>query len=390
MRVEYDPLGLKRTLLFFVLAILAGRAAGAILPGFRIEKLGDANGGFISSIAVDSKGTIYYTTTGGAIARLDGVVVARVSTDATGNSGLLGMALEDDHTAVVHYTTPNQTYDVIARVDLTNGTQAVVHAFVGDIGNSARGVSPEHHGGNPIIADDGAIIVGIGDYGAVQIAALPEWNAGKIFRIARDGSVTQIARGFRNPFDLAWDPDKQLVVAPDNGDAIDDEINIIDQRGGFFGWPITMGNEPAVDGAIAPVYVFPEVNAPTGIARITHHKGFLLTTFVTSTLYFFDSVAAPKPIAIIQRETGPLIDVAEGPNGEIFFATGTAIYRLITPQRGDCNGDGIVSFADVTAIDTANAASWGCDADGDGLITANDRGALMRLLTNRFPSIRRR
>ena len=44
---------------------------------------------------------------------LDGdrsTVVAMVATDAVGNSGLLGMALVDDHTAVVHYTRPTQTY----------------------------------------------------------------------------------------------------------------------------------------------------------------------------------------------------------------------------------------------------------------------------------------
>lgn len=389
MTVEYHPLGLKRSVLIFVFAILAGRVGGTPLPGFRVEKIADAIG-FISSIAADSHGTLYYTTTGGQIVRIDGTVVAIVPTDANGNSGLLGMAFENDHSAIVHYTTPNQTYDIIARVDLTTGAHQVVHAFACDIGNPMRGVSPEHHGGNPTLTDDGAIIVGIGDYGAVQIAALPEWNAGKIFRINRDGSVTQLARGFRNPFDVAWDPDKHVIVVPDNGDAVDDEINVIDQSGGFFGWPMTAGNEPAVDGAIAPAFVFPEVNAPTGIARLKKHKGYLLTTYVTSALYYFDDLDAPHPIAILRGDTPSLIDVTEAPNGEIYFASGTTIYRLVQPQRGDCNGDGSLTFADVTAIDNATSASWGCDADGDGLITARDRDALWRLLTNRFPSVRRR
>ena len=44
--------------------------------------------------------------------------VAQVNTVANSDSGLLGMALRDDHTAVVHYTTPNQTADVISAIDL--------------------------------------------------------------------------------------------------------------------------------------------------------------------------------------------------------------------------------------------------------------------------------
>jgi glucose/arabinose dehydrogenase len=309
------------------------------------------------------------------------------------------MALADDRTAVVHYTRPNQTYDVISRIDLVTGAETVVHEFAGDIGNPEHGISPEHHGGNPIVADDGAIYVGIGDYGAVQIAASPEWNGGKIFRIDRSGSVEQLARGFRNPFDLAWDRDHQALVVPDNGDVVDDEINVISTSGGFFGWPLTAGLEPPVDGAIPPVYVFPEVVAPTGMVRLAGRNailrhGYLLCAFVTRALYYFDDATAPHPMAIIRGETGPLIDVAEGPNGEIYIATGTTIYRLITPARGDCNGDGVVNFADIAALEADLAGtyngSWGCDADGDGLITPNDIGVLWRLLTNRFPAVRHR
>ena len=383
---------------------LAGRAGGSVLPGFRVEKLGDAIG-FVSSVAVDSRGNIYYTTTNGRIVRFGDGVVAIVPTEANGNSGLLGMALADDATAIVHYTRPNQTYDVISRIDLATGNETVVHEFAGDIGNPEHGVAPEHHGGNPIVADDGAIFVGIGDYGAVQIAAFPEWNAGKIFRIDRDGTVTQLARGFRNPFDLAWDPQRRVLIAPDNGDAVDDEINVIGSAGGFFGWPQTMGNEPAVEGAVPPAYVFPTVVAPTGMTRLSS-GGFLLCSFVARAIFYFDTAGAVNPIPIIKEDTPPLIDVAEAPDGTFIFATGTTIYKLTQPMRGDCNGDGVVSASDIAALeleladgiphdahlaqDGAYRGSWGCDADGDGLITANDRSALMHMLTNRFRAVRRR
>ena len=375
-----------------ILAVV-GRAGGAALPGFRVERVADAQG-FVSSIAIDSRGAIYYTTTSGGVFRLGDGQVAGVSTEAVGNSGLLGMALIDDRTAVVHYTRPNQTYDVVSLIDLVNGSETLLHEFAGDIGNPEHGISPEHHGGNPSVGDDGAIYVGIGDYGAVQIAEYPEWNGGKVFRIERDGSAQQVARGFRNPFDVVWDPKHQQLVVPDNGDAVDDEINVISQSGGFFGWPLTAGGQPPVAGAIPPTYVFPEVIAPTGITRL-HNGGFLLCSFVTRALYFFDDANAPHPVALISGETGPLIDVAEGPNGDIYFASGTTVYRLITPERGDCNADGLVNAADLTALahvvgSKRDGSTWGCDVDGDGLITSSDLAALMRLLTNRFPAIRHR
>src|SRR5437763_916254 len=113
-------------------------------------------------------------------------------------------------------------------------------------------------------------------------------------------SRTSWPQGLRNPFDPDWDPEKGRLIVPDNGDAIDDDINIITRGGGFYGWPYTMGSEPAVDGAIAPAYVFPVIVAPTGLARLTGrnamlHHGYLLGAFVTRALYFIDDIDAPNP-----------------------------------------------------------------------------------------------
>src|SRR6266498_222250 len=105
-----------------LVGLLAGVGArGAALPGFGVRLLG-ATAGFATSVAVDSRGTIYYTTQQGDLFRLEAggqsELVAHVDTDAIGDSGLLGMALRDDRTAVVHYTTPMQIADVVAAIDL--------------------------------------------------------------------------------------------------------------------------------------------------------------------------------------------------------------------------------------------------------------------------------
>lgn len=375
-----------------------------------------ATAGFADSVAVDSNGTIYYTTTNGGIFRVrDGVSfpVARVATRAVGDSGLLGMALIDDRTAAVHYTDPLIAYDIVSKIDLESGAETEVARFVDDISFPGRSTSAEHHGGNPTIASDGSIFVGIGDFGGGLIASLPEWNGGKVWRIRPDGSVQQFAKGFRNPFDLAWDPLKQRIILSDNGAAVDDEINDV-RFGGDYGWPFSAGNQPPLNGSIPPLYVFPRVVAPTGLVALNSanpfmKQGYLLGGFVTKAIYFIpdiDAVPLPDPLPLIQGETSFVIDVTQSRLGEIYFVTGSALYRLVMPLRGDCNGDGKVDAADLSALllelrdgdpEPATAAqsgayrsSWGCDADGDGLISSSDMGALARMIGTRPRAARTR
>jgi glucose/arabinose dehydrogenase len=274
----------------------------------------------------------------------------------------------------------------------------------------SRGAPPEHHGGNPSVAEDGSIFVGIGDYGGGAIAALPEWNAGKIFRIRPDGSVEQFARGFRNPFDVVWDAANQRLIAPDNGDTVDDEINIV-HEGDYDGWPYTMGNGPPVDGAVPPVYTFPVVVAPTGIIGVNSQNpffktGYLFGTFVAKAIEYIPDIDArplPAPIVIAAGDFGPIIDVAQSATGEIYFITASSINRLVTPLAGDCNGDGIVDAQDiaalvqeladgdphptVTAQDGAFRGSWGCDADLNGVIDSRDMDALLGKLAGRSRAV---
>jgi glucose/arabinose dehydrogenase len=399
-------------LLLTLSIFLASAVRGAVLPGFRVQSLG-ATAGFASSIAIDSHGTIYYTTTNGNLYRfIDGqsTVVSHVNTVAVGDSGLLGVALRDDRTAIVHYTTPGQVSDVIAAIDIATGAETVLHTFVCDKDVPLRGSPPEHHGGNPSVAADGSIFVGIGDYGGGAIAALPDWNGGKIFRLHPDGSVEQFARGLRNPFDMAWDAANQRLIVPDNGAAVDDEINVV-HAGDYCGWPYTMGNGPVIDGALAPLYTFPVIVAPTGIVAVNgrnpfFRSGYLLGGFVSKALYYIPDIDAtpfPDPIAIFSGDGGMVIDVAQGPSGDVFFITSNTIKRLITPQPGDCNGDGIVDGADVAALtqeladgnshpaftaqDGAFRGSWGCDVDQNGLIDSRDMSALLARLAGRSRAV---
>ena len=99
-----------------------------------------------------------------------------------------------------------------------------------------------------------------------------------------------------------------------------------------------------------------------------------------------------------------MIDVAQAPNGDVFFVTSNGIKKLITPQPGDCNGDGIVDAADVAALtqeladgdphptftaqDGAFRGSWGCDVDQNGTIDSRDMAALLARLAGRSRAVR--
>lgn len=418
--------------------LFAASARAATLPGFRVETLVRAPG-FVSSVVSDSAGTIYFTTTSGWIYRVDGSVdggngqatpVATLPTHAGGNGGLLGMALLNDDTAVVHYTTWDEGVgdaakvldDVVSRVDLHTGAESVLHTFVCDIEHRDHGASSEHHGGNVTVTPDGSVFVGIGEYGEHAIAQQPEWNGGKIWRIAPDGTATQWARGMRNPYDLAWDPELARIVVADNGEDGGDEIHIVDE-GDNCGWPATYGNHPPMAGAVAPAYVFPQTVAPTGMARLDGSnsllkRGYLVGAFVTKAIYYFESLSAPieAPVAVVDDFDEFVIDVTQTPDGDIVFGTagfgGTTIHRLRVPLRGDCNGDGLTNSHDVLPLlreitdgngndgtpqqhpmieaqGGAYVGSWGCDANADGLIDETDLSALTSLLQGRRRAVGR-
>lgn len=398
----------------FSLALVAASAEAALLPGFRIEAVGEvAEGRFATSLAVDSRGTLYYTTTDGGVFRADGTNVANVPTFAEGNAGLLGMALLDDRTAVVHYTNVTVTRQVISRIDLVTGEETVLHELVCDSSSPERPAPTEHHGGNPTVAPDGSIYFGVGDFGGGIIAALPQWNGGKIFRISPEGQLTQFARGMRNPYDMAWDPEIGRLFVADNGAMQGDEVHLI-AEGAYCGWPFTYGNQPPIGGgAVPPDYVWPDTTAPTGVLRVNgagayFPRGFLVGAFISGAIYYFPDVRTlplAAPVALFEHEDIHVIDVTQAADGTIYFTTGFAIHRLTPPARGDCDGDGTVDIQDILALLRevgdgdpnpmlsaqmgAYAGSWGCDVNADGLINMNDVNALARML-GRHRAVRRR
>lgn len=410
----------------FLLLTITASASAAALPGFHLEKIADAEG-FVTSVAFDAEGTLHYSTADGGVFRIDGegsLLVARVPSANEGNAAFLGMNFRTDGKIIAHYVDAPIQRDVIAMVDPSSGAVTELAAFVCRTSGTC---STEHHGGNPIVLEDGTVFVGIGDYGGGSPAQNLSSPAGKIWKISPAGAKEMYALGFRNPYDMAWNAGTERLIVGDNGPTGEDEINVVAQ-GDNGGWPATMGNQPPISGTLAPVYVFSETVAPTGLILVHSGDGYmangvLVATFVDKSLFFFPDAsfaARDEPLRIVDTaaatsgktaapgidhdvpQTGDAImDVAESPSGQIFVATGFALWRLRSPIRGDADGNGVVNLEDIDAlsseifdgdghrtIDAQNgtfAGSWGADLNADGLINALD---LMALADALLPDVR--
>ncbi|HVT44601.1 MAG TPA: PQQ-dependent sugar dehydrogenase [Thermoanaerobaculia bacterium] len=404
---------LKRLTAVILLTILssASIASAEILPGFRLEQVA-AVSGFLTSLAFDPAGRLYFSTTRGDVFRIGEsgpVKIAMVPSAAEGNAAFLGIAFESEESFVTHYVSADLRTEVISRVDVATGVETNIARIPCDEG---RVCSSEHHGGNPIVAPDGSIFVAFGDFGGGVGAQNPKSPAGKILQIHPGGSVEMYALGFRNPFDLAYDPLSETLIAGDNGPVGEDEILIV-ARGENHGWPFTMGNQPPVDGTVPPLYVFEETTAPTGLVRLRAagyfpEGGVLVGGFVSRALYFFptlDDRPVSDPVIMLQHEIGVVIDVAQSPDGDLYVASPFAVYRLVPPLRGDANGDGVINDEDLKVIsqklllsgssvvfraqEGLLRASWGADVNGDGVIDARDLVALGRMLNPRPRAVRR-
>jgi glucose/arabinose dehydrogenase len=399
-----------RKSVFAMLVVLCALSArGGILPGFGFEEVAPTEG-FVTALAVSPDGGLHYAVRTGEIYRIEGNSsrkIAHVETSSTGNEALLGLAFRNEREIIVHYVRPDHTADVIGSVDVATGVVTPIATFLCDGGNACPS---EHHGGNLIIAPDGAIFFGIGDFGGGVPAQNPASPGGKIHRVSPTGEVSVWASGLRNPFDLAWDRAANKLVVSDNGPVGEDEINFVSQ-GDNLGWPYTVGNQEPMNGMKPPAFVFEGTVAPTGLVIVDERRdfprGLLVAGFVTRALYYFPDFSEktmPPPIEILTDKVGPVLDIVEGNDGAIYFASARSIFRLQLPMRGDADGNRKIDADDPDALAReildgdgvermrahggAFPGGWGSDVNGDGLIDARDIVALARLRAGRPRPVR--
>ncbi|SFG83450.1 PQQ-dependent sugar dehydrogenase [Pedobacter insulae] len=203
-----------------------------------------------------------------------------------------------------------------------------------------------HNGSRLAIAKDGKLLWATGDaYKGKNAQNLKSLN-GKILRLNTDGSVPKdnpypnsyvFANGFRNMQGITIG-DNGLIYTSEHGDAIEDEVNLI-EKGRNYGWPNIEGKHDlpadqlfaAQHQTVEPLQSWTPVIAPAGITYYGYgaiaewRNSLLLTTLKTKSLRVLKLTEDGRKIlseeVFLKEHYGRLRDVEVGPKGEIYIST---------------------------------------------------------------------
>jgi glucose/arabinose dehydrogenase len=259
----------------------------------------------------------------------DTTTVRTFDVDASGEGGLLGLAVHpDDDTVVYAYLTAAQDNRVV-RFSLADdaGPEPVVTGIP-----KAR----IHNGGRIAFGPDGMLHVATGDAADPALSADPSSLAGKILRVTPDGEVPDdnpeagspvYSLGHRNVQGLAWDADGELWAA-ELGPDVDDEINRV-EPGGHHGWPEVTG-APGDDRYVDAAFVAQPPEASWSGAVVLHDgaipqwEGDLFVAALRGQrLWRFEleDGAIVDHEELLVGEHGRLRTVVVGPDGSLWVLT---------------------------------------------------------------------
>lgn len=205
-----------------------------------------------------------------------------------------------------------------------------------------------HDGGKILSHPDGTLYITGGDAGDPANSQNPATLAGKILHITREGKPASsnpdrkspiVASGFRNAFGIALHPETRAVYLSENGPTCDDEVDRL-ESGGNYGWRL---GQPCGD--TDPHYVPPvlRISPTVGVTGMAFYRGaafpewqnqLLLGDFNTGAVrrYAIEDGDSPRVVEeaiAFPGGSGPIVDLAVGPDGNIYFTTLSAIVRLV-------------------------------------------------------------
>lgn len=282
--------------------------------------------------------------------------------------GLMGLALDPDYNVnkLIYISYAYERDDalwvkVVRFVD--NGTSLAEETIIFD-GMPAE----KYHAGCRLrFGPDKKLYITTGDAGERKLAQDLSKLHGKILRINGDGTIPSDnpfpnspiwSYGHRNPQGIDWFPGTEVMWSTEHGPSgFDgpgggDEVNVI-VKGQNYGWPEVSHTE-SKEGMISPILVFTPAEAP---ASGMFYKSGKISDFKNTFLFgclkgqgimvvTVDPNDRTKQISFkkIATKYGRIRDIAEGPDGNIYFSSSNKdgrgneqdgddkIYRIVVKQ----------------------------------------------------------
>ncbi|MCI0716796.1 MAG: PQQ-dependent sugar dehydrogenase [Chlorobi bacterium] len=272
--------------------------------------------------------------------------------------GLMGLAPDPDYEnnkliylSYAYEKEGDLTVKVVRFKD--NGTSLTDEKVIFDNIPAAR----FHAGCRLRFGPDKKLYITTGDAGERKFAQDLGKLHGKILRINSDGSVPEDnpfpnspvwTYGHRNPQGIDWYPGTDILWETEHGPSgFDgpgggDEVNLI-VKGKNYGWPIVSHNDNK-EGLVAPVFVFTPAEAP---ASGMFYKSGKIAEWKNN--FFFGCLRGNGIIRIVvdvkdpskglsyekfATSYGRIRDIAEGPDGYIYFSSSNLDGRG-NPKDGD-------------------------------------------------------
>ncbi|WP_026927464.1 PQQ-dependent sugar dehydrogenase [Granulicoccus phenolivorans] len=268
---------------------------------------------------------------GGAATSVGEVAGVRANNEA----GLLGIELSADQQTLFVYTTTSSDNRVLAYS--FNGS-AIANPRVLLQGIPSAGI---HNGGQLKLGPDGHLYISTGDASQRQQAQNQQSVAGKILRIATDGSIpgdnpfgnAVWSLGHRNVQGLTFAPNGDLWSA-EFGEKSADEINLI-VRGGNYGWPDVEGNNGQRVPYLAPKKTW-EPTATSSPSALAYARGNLWVAALMGHCLFqvpVNGTELGEQVIHFQNRYGRIRAVTPWRDGIVFGSSNTD--GRATPRAGD-------------------------------------------------------